>query len=471
MKKLSYFILLLCAVFSVSCSKDEPEISQKPGEEQPSQPDEDQNKPSDDILNITINEDGTTSNGQPYRNISDTEFWLNYIRYQVVGGHISVVEADYQEIGLTLNGEVIIPESINLKGNKYYVREIGPSAFDNCQSIESCYLPESLNQINRCAFKNCTNLTTIKYPKKIDEIYESAFKQSGIRSFECSSVNIIRSECFASCENLGQVVIHSADSIGQSCFASCENLQHVTFNNTNTLKLGGSLFEGCINLHELELNNVVVYGFAFYGCDKLNLKLNNAVLKYSSLNSKASSIHIKNSVIGTRAASIYYPDISKKISITSSTIKPDAFNEVFIDTIILDNIQLQSNIFKNCRIRSISILGFETVPESLIYQYDKDYPSRYQLFNVKISGVKSLTLPFATPPIIKNLFIDNVKEFIYNKNTYQAVDNLYVPDTISQETLDIYKSYEFKRSIGYKNLNVVPLGEYISLFDQFTEGL
>lgn len=56
------------------------------------------------------------------------------------------------------------------------VREIARSAFSNCYSINSVWLPDSVEKIDEFAFNDCTNLCSIHFGKNVKQIGRSCFR-------------------------------------------------------------------------------------------------------------------------------------------------------------------------------------------------------------------------------------------------------------------------------------------------------
>jgi hypothetical protein len=81
-------------------------------------------------------------------------------------------------------GDLIIPATITYEGDVYDVTEIGSYAFENCTSLTSITIPESVTSIGERAFYACSNLTAITIPEGVTSIGYSAF-------YDCSSLTAI----------------------------------------------------------------------------------------------------------------------------------------------------------------------------------------------------------------------------------------------------------------------------------------
>lgn len=80
------------------------------------------------------------------------------------------------------------------------------NCFENCSSLTSISIPNSVSFISDGAFKNCSSLTSIYIP---------------------NSVTII-GEAFIGCKKLTTVTIsETVEYIGNNAFAQCENIEDV----------------------------------------------------------------------------------------------------------------------------------------------------------------------------------------------------------------------------------------------------
>ena len=101
------------------------------------------------------------------------------------------------------------------------------------------------------AFENCTSLTSITISNSVTNIGKNAFYY---------------------CKNLTSIAIpNSVKSIGDYAFAECINLKNVTIGNSVT-KIGSEAFYGCRSLTSVKIPKGVktIDGLAFYGCTSLS---------------------------------------------------------------------------------------------------------------------------------------------------------------------------------------------------------
>lgn len=95
--------------------------------------------------------------------------WLS----DLVGGYFWQDENAYAVSGCnkSASGELVIPSTYNGKP----VMEIGENAFEDCTSLKSITIPNSVTEIGSAAFRNCTGLTSVTIPDSVIEIGDSNF--------------------------------------------------------------------------------------------------------------------------------------------------------------------------------------------------------------------------------------------------------------------------------------------------------
>ncbi len=79
-------------------------------------------------------------------------------------------------VGAQLGDDVIIPQTVNINGQEYYVEGIESYAFSDNNMIRSVVFPEGLTTIKEFAFSGCNRVTSLTFPSTIEEIGESAFR-------------------------------------------------------------------------------------------------------------------------------------------------------------------------------------------------------------------------------------------------------------------------------------------------------
>ena len=248
----------------------------------------------------------------------------------------------------TVNGDVVIPSSLEYNGTTYSVTSIGDSAFSRCSSLTSIdvasgnthyssidgvlynyaqdtliqcpgartslTIPNSVTSIGSWAFFYCSGLTSVTIPNSVTSIERSAFSYcSGLTSVTIpNSVTSIGIMAFSYCIGLTSVTIpNSVSYIGDWAFSDCSGLTSVTIPNSVT-SIVRRTFQGCSGLTSITIPNSVtsIGDNAFNGCSGLT------------------SVTIGNSLtsINERA---FYGCTSLSSLVSLATIPPTIGNEAF----------------------------------------------------------------------------------------------------------------------------------------------
>ena len=162
--------------------------------------------------------------------------------------------------------DVIIPSTID----GLPVTKIGYAAFQNCRSITTVMLPDSVQSLSDYSFAGCRSLTSIELPEGISTVSYQAFADcvaltkvllpdtvtdiDNMAFYNCKVLSEIQlpmfletigERSFESCNSLAEVVIpNGVTSIGQGAFQYCDGLRSVTIP-VSVTRIGYWAFEGC----------------------------------------------------------------------------------------------------------------------------------------------------------------------------------------------------------------------------------
>ncbi len=137
------------------------------------------------------------------------------------------------------------------------VTSIGDYAFKNCYSA-SISLPETVTSIGKGAFYGCKGLTSLTIPSAMTVIPDEAFYSTGIASLTIpSTVVSVGASAFESCKSLESLVVESpSTAIGSNAFSKCSSLKNVTL--PDGLKsIPDGMFNGCSSLESLDIPSSV----------------------------------------------------------------------------------------------------------------------------------------------------------------------------------------------------------------------
>mgnify|MGYP004645863873 FL=1 len=180
-----------------------------------------------------------------------------------------------------VNGDVVIPSSVEYNGTTYSVTSIGERAFRYCSGLTSVTIPNSVTSIGNLPFWGCSSLTTLNFNATNCQDFEYFYYNDGyyypFSGTSLTTVNIgddvqrIPDFFVKDCSGLTSVTIpNSVTSIGGSAFSGCRGLTSVTIgNNVTSIKIYA--FLNCSGLTSLSIPNSVTFiGYsAFYGCSNL----------------------------------------------------------------------------------------------------------------------------------------------------------------------------------------------------------
>ena len=131
--------------------------------------------------------------------------------------------------------------------NKYLIIDGRLIAYARGYNESTCIIPEGTSIITSNTFKNLSKLESITFPNSLTEIH---------------------SQAFYNCDNLTDVTITSATSIGESAFKDCDKLVTATIDATT---IGIEAFNECDSLEVVTIgpNITLIDKNAFYPCENI----------------------------------------------------------------------------------------------------------------------------------------------------------------------------------------------------------
>ena len=340
-----------------------------------------------------------------------------------------------------VNGDVVIPNSVEYNGVTYSVTSIGETAFYGCSGLTSVSIPNSVTSIGWAAFWVCSGLssinvasgnthyssidgvlynyvqdtliqcpgakTSVTIPNGVTFIGWAAFYGcSGLTSVTIpNSVTFIGWAAFFGCSSLTSVTIpNSVTSIREGAFEGCSGLTSVTIPNSVT-SIGDTAFKNCSSLTSVTIPNSVtsIGNSAFFGCSSLtsvSIPSNITSIKNGTFYgcSGLTSVTIPNSV--TSIGDTAFKNCSSLTSVTIPNSVTSIGNSAFFGCSSLTSVSIPSNItsIKNGTFYGCSSLTSVTIPNSVTSIGDTAFKN--------CSGLVSVVIGDGITNIGRNLFGD-----------------------------------------------------------------
>jgi len=259
------------------------------------------------------------------------------LRYVYLPKMVSLGESVFEESGI---------ETIDFTGVTFVGGSIPYSSFDDCRSLQTVYIGESVTTIGQYAFRNCIEMVEAHLGNSVSFIDTYAFYNcSKLVSIDLpNTLTTISGRAFAYCSSLKDVLIpRSVTSIGICAFQNCTALTAVYISSLATVTASGSSsspFYNCSSTLKIYTDSSMkqstwgTYYNYYSSSGKLNVYFNANYSTYF----KAVYPDFMVSVSGTTITMNSYTgaqDINLKIpygitAIKAAALKGLAFNYVYI---------------------------------------------------------------------------------------------------------------------------------------------
>ncbi|MBQ7203799.1 MAG: leucine-rich repeat domain-containing protein [Eubacterium sp.] len=355
------------------------------------------------------------------------------------------------------------------------VTYIGDTAFSMCRSLKSFVMPDSVNTVGRAIFYGCTSLQSCVLSNNIDGLdSDGGFGVARAGFFEdCksletitipNSVKFIGARAFMGCSSLTSICLsENITKLEYNTFENCINLKSITLPNSVT-SIGSDAFANCTNLESVFISKNVsdIAGNSFYKCENLSSII------VDSENSVYDSRDNCNALIETST--------NRLITGSLNTVIPDGITT--IDSGAFFNLKKLTSINIPCSVTIIEGHAFgNTNLKSVYYTGSKEDWDKIQIDNYHGDLGKD-NEPLLNATIYYNysnhshIFENNIctvcgiNEYSYNlsdsniatiTNYYGNATSLTLPSTIDGYTVKYIGSSAFAYN-NYLNSVTVPTG-------------
>lgn len=231
--------------------------------------------------------------------------------------------------------------------------------YKNIKTFDEFQYFTGVTELKSGAFQNCTSLTSIIIPE---------------------SVTVIPDRCFLECGNLSNIILHDKiSSLGVNTFCGCSLIKSINLPNTLT-RIGDQCFRSCSELSDITIPNSVkeIGKYAFTSCTKLsNISIPPGITRIKDgtfWDTSLTSINIPSSIISIGSSA--FRECPNLTSVTIEGITISISNEAFKDCYNLSNLdvsKLSGNSyiykegFKNTSIQNLNLPGRVSIGEKAFY--------------------------------------------------------------------------------------------------------
>ncbi len=331
--------------------------------------------------------------------------------------------------------EIVLPPQIE----GLPVTEISRKAFENCSSLQSISLPDSITKIDSSAFIGCSSLTAIEIPDSVTTLGSCAFEEcTSLTDVKLSnSLTEISSQTFRRCESLKSIDIPESVTVFKAQAFAASKLEEITggeniqfiygrafehipfFNNQPEVKYFRNWLIGCdptATVIEVKEGTVAIADNALRRADRLtDISIPDSVTYISPIAFDL-DIHFFNNQVGIKYADKWI--IGCDEDVTNVEIKEGT-------RAILEK------AFSSC-----TLLESITIPDSIVSIGDKAFYECSGLKDVTLSN--SITaLPYGMFSNCSSLESINIHDKITSIGTYcfsncDSLTNIVLPDSLTE---------------------------------------
>ena len=150
--------------------------------------------------------------------------------------------------------------------------KIGAHAFQQCTTLSTIQIPESVITIDKAAFSACSNLIEVILPSALDKIDDYAFNFcTALKTIKIpANVSYIGESAFCQCPIEDVNIPNNITTIKSCVFSNCSSLQSVVIPN-GVVEIENLAFNGCKMLKKITIPSNVksIEDYAFRDCEKL----------------------------------------------------------------------------------------------------------------------------------------------------------------------------------------------------------
>lgn len=171
------------------------------------------------------------------------------------------------------NPNVMMPAESSFFGREFKVQVIAEKAFDDCDDMETVFLPEGLTSIGARAFRDCDGLNMVNIPNSVKQLGDEVFsKCKNLQSvFLSKQLSALPEHAFVDCYSLRSIELpEGIAQIGVDCFVSDTSLVEISLPQS-LRRIDRGVFFNCTSLQQITLpSNLETIGeYCFYGCTSL----------------------------------------------------------------------------------------------------------------------------------------------------------------------------------------------------------